>query len=89
MELYYRRAESTHRGKSVPARVESVVVFLPDVWSCVPTRLEWDNLHSTYRKQLERRLRADTDDAADESTAADEKALPIFLYITNYLYYKC
>lgn len=59
MELYYRRSESTHKGKTIPARVETVVLFLPDVWSCLPTRLEWDGLHQTYRKQLERKLKSD------------------------------
>lgn len=76
VELYYRRAETSHRGKLVAARVETVVLFLPDVWSCVPTRLEWDALHQAYRKQLERRLRADHgDDGVDEPSNADEKAL--------------
>lgn len=76
VELYYRRAETSHRGKLVAARVETVVLFLPDVWSCVPTRLEWDALHQAYRKQLERKLRADHgDDCADEPSNADEKAL--------------
>lgn len=59
MELYYRRSESTHKGKNIPARVETVVLFLPDVWSCLPTRLEWDGLQQTYRKQLERKLKCD------------------------------
>lgn len=73
LELYYRRNESVHKGKAVPARVETVVLFLPDVWSCVPTRLEWDGLHLNYRKQLERRLKA-ADLEGDEQPAADEKA---------------
>lgn len=72
VELYYRRGESTHKGKVVPARVETVVLFLPDIWSCVPTRLEWDQLHQSYRKHLERRLRASED--SDEVAANDEKA---------------
>ncbi|GLV41286.1 hypothetical protein CBL_04810 [Carabus blaptoides fortunei] len=73
VELYYRRGESTHKGKVVPARVETVVLFLPDVWSCVPTRLEWDQLHQGYRKQLERRLRTTPTDDSDEAITADEK----------------
>lgn len=48
VELYYRRAESVHRGRVVPARVETVVVYVPDVWSCLPTRLEWDALVPSY-----------------------------------------
>ncbi|EEZ98940.2 cell division cycle and apoptosis regulator protein 1 [Tribolium castaneum] len=83
VELYYRRSESTHKGRAVPARVETVVLFLPDVWSCVPTRLEWDGLHQSYRKQLERRLKADLEiggggggsgsGGGDDTPPADEK----------------
>lgn len=72
VELYYRRAESTHKGRLIPARVETVVLFLPDVWSCLPTRLEWDSLQIAYKKQLDRILKVDNQDmvADDESTAA-------------------
>nr|CAD7447442.1 unnamed protein product [Timema bartmani] len=72
LEIYYRRAETTHKGRLVPARVETVVLFLPDVWSCVPVRLEWDGLHHNYKKQLERRLKAEQDIAAGVTT--EEKA---------------
>ncbi|XP_023715067.1 cell division cycle and apoptosis regulator protein 1 isoform X3 [Cryptotermes secundus] len=71
LEIYYRRGESTHKGRVVPARVETVVLFLPDVWSCVPTRLEWDGLHLNYKKQLERKLKADQD--GTDGANADEK----------------
>ncbi|XP_060523874.1 cell division cycle and apoptosis regulator protein 1-like [Cylas formicarius] len=54
VELYYRRNESTHKGKQVAPRVETTVVYLPDVWSCLPTRLEWEGLQQAYRKRAER-----------------------------------
>ncbi|KAG5877922.1 hypothetical protein JTB14_020960 [Gonioctena quinquepunctata] len=75
VELYYRRTESTHKGKTIPARVETVVLFLPDVWNCLPTRLEWDGLHQSYRKQLERILNASSENETnnDDSLMADEK----------------
>lgn len=74
----------------VPSRVETVILFLPDVWSCVPTKLEWDGLQLSYKKQLERKLlRAasspDDLDAAnetDEAAVADQKALPTSSHIT-------
>ncbi|OAD53672.1 Cell division cycle and apoptosis regulator protein 1 [Eufriesea mexicana] len=79
LELYYRRAETTHKsGRVVPSRVETVILFLPDVWSCVPTKLEWDGLQLSYKKQLERKLlRAasspdDLDAANDTDEAADD-----------------
>ncbi|XP_020290143.1 cell division cycle and apoptosis regulator protein 1-like isoform X2 [Pseudomyrmex gracilis] len=82
LELYYRRAETTHKsGRVVPSRVETVILFLPDVWSCVPTRLEWDGLQLNYKKQLERKLlriasNSEDSDAAnetDEAAIADQK----------------
>ncbi|XP_067213082.1 cell division cycle and apoptosis regulator protein 1-like isoform X2 [Linepithema humile] len=83
LELYYRRAETTHKsGRVVPSRVETVILFLPDVWSCVPTRLEWDGLQLNYKKQLERKLlRAacnpddlDATNEPDDAAVADQKA---------------
>ncbi|KAL1492187.1 hypothetical protein ABEB36_012671 [Hypothenemus hampei] len=59
LELYYRRGETTHKGKTVAARVETVVIFLPDVWSCLPTRVEWEEIQQGYRKHLEKILNAD------------------------------
>lgn len=76
LEIYYRRSETTHKGKLLPARVETVVLFLPDVWSCVPTRLEWDGLHLNYKRQLDRKLKALLQIDYDEDAATvDEKAL--------------
>lgn len=77
MEIYYRRAETVHKGKTIPARVETVVLFLPDVWNCLPTRLEWDGLQANYKKLLDRKLNADQD-MADDGDAADEKATAFF-----------
>lgn len=72
----------------VPSRVETVILFLPDVWRCVPTRLEWDVLHLNYKKQLERKLtrtanNLDADPAidTDEAAVADQKALPTSSHI--------
>lgn len=94
LEIYYRRGESTHKGRVVPARVETVVLFLPDVWSCVPTRLEWDGLHLNYKKQLERKLKADQD--GTDGVNADEKAqptiqIPLFssLFLETFLFFLC
>lgn len=67
VELYYRRSVSTHKGRQVPARVETVVIFLPDVWSCVPTRLEWDSLTDGYRRLLHGK-----DDAFAKSNETDK-----------------
>ncbi|KAK2161171.1 hypothetical protein LSH36_120g04031 [Paralvinella palmiformis] len=55
-EIRYHRPEEMHKGRLVPARVETVVIFLPDVWSCSPTHLEWDQLQAAYRQQLQDKL---------------------------------
>lgn len=55
-EIYYRRGESTHKGRSTPARVETTVLFLPDVWNVCPAKLEWDGLHLNYKRQLDKKL---------------------------------
>ncbi|RZF35029.1 hypothetical protein LSTR_LSTR009621 [Laodelphax striatellus] len=75
LEIYYRRAESVHKGKTVAARVETVVIFVPDIWSCQPTQLEWDALSAAYRQALARKLHADAaaDAAADISDDDDEQ----------------
>lgn len=90
MELYYRRGDAdgrSHRGGAgggsgsgrQGARVETVVLFLPDVWSCLPTRLEWDALQTGYRRQLERKLKAGQEQDADEQQQGDEKASNFYI----------
>ncbi|XP_055525517.1 cell division cycle and apoptosis regulator protein 1-like isoform X2 [Wyeomyia smithii] len=54
VELYYRRSETYHKGHLIPSRIETVVIFLPDVRSCLPTHPEWDELHLNYKSHLER-----------------------------------
>lgn len=69
MELYYRRSESVRKGRTIPARVETVVIYLPDVRSCVPTRLEWDALNVSYKQKLEQVTRR-SQTAIDTASAA-------------------
>lgn len=52
-EFYYRRSESVRKGRTIPARIETVVIYLPDVQTCVPTHIEWDELNIKYKGQLE------------------------------------
>lgn len=69
VELYYRRSESVRKGRTIPARVETVVIYLPDVRSCVPTRLEWDALNVSYKHKLEQVTRR-SQTAVDAASAA-------------------
>ena len=82
MEIYYHRSESVHKGKTIPARVETIVFFLPEVWNCVPTCLEWEDIKIEYKNLLEEKLQPkaieDTtsqtfpSDIAEESDKASE-----------------
>jgi len=73
----YLRPEETHKGKLVPARVETSVIYLPDVWSCEPTHLEWETLQLTYKKQLQKKL-AQLD--GKEELQADKYSTSINIY---------
>lgn len=79
VELYYRRSETYHKGRLIPARIEMVVIFLPDVRSCQPTRPEWDELHLSYKSHLERIINSqnsDSPDPAESSSAATQQTSP-------------
>ena len=76
VELYYRRSESVRKGHKIPARIETVVIFLPDIRSCVPTRLEWDNLNVKYKEKMDEIIKegntvaVDADISNPQSTTA-------------------
>lgn len=44
------RQEGGGGGGGRGARVETVVVFMPDVWTCMPTALEWEQTRGLYRQ---------------------------------------
>lgn len=52
----------------MPAHVETVVIFLPDVWTCRPTSLEWQTLAAEYKKQLDSKLSTEEFKTKAEST---------------------
>lgn len=55
------------KGRTAPARTQTVVIFLPDVRSCLPTRLEWDELNIKYKRFLEEKRQSnDGKDSVDE-----------------------
>ncbi|XP_062852153.1 cell division cycle and apoptosis regulator protein 1 [Trichomycterus rosablanca] len=71
-EIRYHRPEETHKGRTVPAHVETVVLFLPDVWHCLPTRSEWEGLSRGFKEQLAEKLSAERKEA-DGEQEEDEK----------------
>lgn len=74
VELYYRRSETYHKGRLIPARIETVVIFLPDIRSCQPTRPEWDELHLSYKSHLERIINSQSSDSPVPPPAATPTA---------------
>lgn len=74
MEVYYHRSESVHKGKTYPARLETVVFFLPEVWNCVPSCLEWDNVILNYKHVVKEKLKPKTraEDSAPSQAAGSE-----------------
>ncbi|XP_075156283.1 cell division cycle and apoptosis regulator protein 1-like [Haematobia irritans] len=48
VELYYHRTEYKNMEKDGPPRVETVVFFIPDVHSCMPTQTEYETLSALY-----------------------------------------
>uniref|UniRef100_A0A3Q3EWA7 Cell division cycle and apoptosis regulator protein 1 n=1 Tax=Kryptolebias marmoratus TaxID=37003 RepID=A0A3Q3EWA7_KRYMA len=71
-EIRYHRPEETHKGRTVPAHVETVVLFLPDVWHCLPTRSEWEVLSRRLREQLAEKLSAERKEADGEQEEEDK-----------------
>ncbi|PIO33717.1 hypothetical protein AB205_0153790, partial [Aquarana catesbeiana] len=76
-EIRYHRPEETHKGRSVPAHVETVVLFFPDVWHCLPTRSEWENLCRGYKQQLTDKLQGERKEADGEQAL---NANPFFYF---------
>lgn len=75
--MRYHRPEETHKGRSVPAHVETVVLFFPDVWHCLPTRSEWENLCRGYKQQLVDKLQGERKEADGEQAL---NANPFFYF---------
>ncbi|XP_073942945.1 cell division cycle and apoptosis regulator protein 1-like isoform X2 [Choristoneura fumiferana] len=69
VEFYYWREGSG--GKS---RLECVVLFLPDVWSAQPSRIEWANVQETYKTACDNALRKLDGDA---TAGAEPTAVPV------------
>uniref|UniRef100_A0A182UG50 SAP domain-containing protein n=1 Tax=Anopheles melas TaxID=34690 RepID=A0A182UG50_9DIPT len=78
VDIYYRRTESYHKGRLIPPRVETVVVFLPRMSACIPTEGQWEKTQQTYQLQLERILTSSNSsgDDANGGGASLQEVLP-------------
>ncbi|KAM4636320.1 cell division cycle and apoptosis regulator protein 1 isoform 2-T2 [Discoglossus pictus] len=72
-EIRYHRPEEIHKGRAVPAHVETVVLFFPDVWHCLPTRSEWEYLCRGYKQQLADKLLGERKEADGEQEEEDKE----------------
>ncbi|CAH0729369.1 unnamed protein product, partial [Brenthis ino] len=70
VEFYYWREGG---GKS---RLECVVLFLPDVWSAQPSRVEWTTVHDLYRAACDAALRRLDGEEAPSPPPAAAPAAP-------------
>lgn len=64
VEIRYQRVSSTK------SRIENVLLYVPDVWSCVPTAGQWESVVQSY-------IRPSSEPTADDPEA---KASMIFIY---------
>ena len=81
LELKYNRdAETSKSGRVLSARVETVVVLLPDVSSCVPDASQWQHSVADYMRTegaAPGSVEAEDAAAAAEDAAAAEVKQPV------------
>ncbi|CAD5116392.1 DgyrCDS5286 [Dimorphilus gyrociliatus] len=76
LEIRYQRAEEQHRGKTLPKRVETVVVFVPDVWRCRPSAVDWLKTQKSYQELLDFKLKGEklaAEEATEQVDVTNEK----------------
>ena len=74
LEIHYRRQESS----SKPARTETTVIFLPDIWSVMPTPDEFTEAKTLYEKALAAKINPPPpkEVSLPEEQKPEEEALP-------------
>ena len=64
LEIHYRRQESS----SKPARTETTVIYLPDIWSVMPNQEEFEKLQELYAEALESKINPKKKEAPKKET---------------------
>jgi hypothetical protein len=68
--IRYRFAEIRyHRVSSMKSRIESVLLFVPDVWSCVPTSSQWENIVHSYMQPSSDPVETDPEAKASQTNS--------------------
>ena len=83
LEIQYHRPEETHKGRVMPARVETVVIFVPDVWHLLPTRVDWESTVAAFKEKLAEKLALVGSEVKKEAATEESQALlPAIIYNT-------
>ena len=72
LKIHYRRQASS----SKPARTETVVIFFPDIWSVMPTKIEYDSLCEQYSQASKLKQEGKSLESLKEADAGDKEAGP-------------
>jgi hypothetical protein len=68
--IRYRMAEIRyHRVSSMKSRIESVLLFVPDVWSCVPTASQWETIVHSYMQPSSEPAETDPEAKASQTNS--------------------
>ena len=70
LKIHYRRQASS----SKPARTETVVIFFPDIWSVMPTKIEYDSLCEQYMQACKLKQEGKSLDSLKEQESGDKEA---------------
>ena len=70
LKIHYRRQASS----SKPARTETVVIFFPDIWSVMPTKIEYDSLCEQYMQACKLKQEGKSLDSLKEPESDDKEA---------------
>uniref|UniRef100_A0A182KEF5 SAP domain-containing protein n=1 Tax=Anopheles christyi TaxID=43041 RepID=A0A182KEF5_9DIPT len=75
VDIYYRRTESYHKGRLIPPRVETVVIFLPRMSACIPSESQWEKTQRNYQLQLERLLTSSNSSSSGDDTIGSSASI--------------
>lgn len=70
LKIHYRRQASS----SKPARTETVVIFFPDIWSAMPTKIEYDQVCEQYSQACKLKQEGKSLASLKEADTPDQEA---------------
>lgn len=66
LEVRYRRVEKEAKSERAEPWIETVAVFVPDVWSLMPTQAEFELAQERMKTQLQEKL-AETEKTVEKA----------------------